>query len=129
VRREEERAGIDTALYVLWLAEEEEPSAQAGKITNFSRSGCFIQTKAEVERSRTVLLRLRLPTGRWLPLQGTVAHTARRVGFGLRFTNLSEEDRGMLALLEEYYRGESVIVPTIVSAEEVPANAKYVKPL
>ena len=128
MRREEERAGIDTALYVLWLAEDEEPSPQAGKITNLSRGGCFVQTKADVRTNKTVTLRLRLPTDRWLRLQGTVAHVLRKVGFGIRFTDLSEEDRGMLTLLEEYYRGESVIVPTVI-ADELPPNAKQVKPL
>jgi hypothetical protein len=128
VRREDERAGIDTALYVLWLAEDEKPSAQTGKITNLSRGGCFIQTKAEVRTNRTVMLRLRLPTDRWLRLQGTVAHTARKVGFGIRFTDLSEVDRDMLTLLEEYYRDEKVIVPTII-ADELPPNVKRIKPL
>ena len=128
MRREDARAGIDTALYVLWLAEDEEPSAQVGKITNLSRSGCFIQTRAEARMNMTVTLRLRLPTDRWLPLQGTIVHTTRRVGFGLRFTDLSEADRDMLTLLEEYYRGASVIVPTVV-ADELPPNAKQVKPL
>lgn len=126
MRREDERAGVDTALYVLWLAEDEVPSAQAGKITNLSRGGCFIQTKADVRTNRTVMLRLRLPTDRWLRLQGTVAHTVRKVGFGIRFTDLSEADRGMVALLEEYYRNESVIVPAVV-ADELPPNIKHVK--
>jgi hypothetical protein len=128
VQREDERAGIDTALYVLWLAEDEKPSAQVGKITNLSRGGCFIQTKAEVGTNSTVMLRLRLPTDRWLRLQGTVAHTARKVGFGIRFTELSEADRNMLTLLEEYYRDERVIVPTVM-ADELPPNVKRIKPL
>lgn len=127
-RRGEERAGVDTALYVLWLAEGDEPSARAGKITNLSCGGCFIQTKAAVEAGNTVLLRLDLPTGRRLPLRGEVAHAARKVGFGLRFTNLSAEDRGMLRLLEEFYRGEGVIIPTVVDSEEGPLKAKPVKP-
>lgn len=127
-RREETRAGVDTALYVLWLAEEDEPAPRAGKITNLSCGGCFIQTKAEVETSMTVLLRLQLPTGRRLALQGEVAHATRRVGFGLRFTNLSAEDRGMLCLLEEFYRGEGVVVPTVVDPAEGPLRAKPVKP-
>lgn len=74
------------------------------------------------------MLRLRLPTDRWLRLQGTVTHTSRKVGFGIRFTHLSEEDRGMLALLNEYYRGEAVIVPAVV-ADELPQNTKQVTPL
>jgi Tfp pilus assembly protein PilZ len=127
-RREEARAGVDTALYVLWLVEEDEPSARAGKITNLGCGGCFIQTKAEVRANSTVLLRLQLPTGRRLALQGEVAHAARRVGFGLRFTNLSAEDRGMLCLLEEYYRGEGVIIPTVIDPGEGPLKAKPVKP-
>jgi hypothetical protein len=33
----------------------------------------------------------------------------------------------MLALLEDYYRGEGVIVPTVV-ADELPPNVKRIKP-
>ena len=127
-RREEARAGVDTALYVLWLAEEDEPAARAGKITNLGCGGCFIQTKVEVRPNATVLLRLQSPTGRRLALQGEVAHAARRVGFGLRFTNLSAEDRGMLRLLEEFYGGQGVVVPTVVDPAEGPLKAKPVKP-
>jgi hypothetical protein len=129
VPREEERAGVDTALYVLWLTEDKDTSPQSGKITNLSRGGCFVQTRAEVRRGSTVLLRLMPPTGRWLRLQGEVAHATRRVGFGLRFTDLSDTERGMLALLQEYYRGEGVIVPTVVGPDELPPDAKRVKPL
>jgi hypothetical protein len=109
------------------MTEGEESLAQAGKFTNLSRGGCFIQTRADVRTDSTVVFRLRLPTDRWLRLQGTVAHTARRVGFGLRFTDLSETDRGMLALLEEYYGSEGVIVPAVV-ADELPPGVKLVKP-
>ncbi|HYG82236.1 MAG TPA: PilZ domain-containing protein, partial [Pyrinomonadaceae bacterium] len=127
VPREEERAGVDTALYVLWLTEDKAP--HSGKITNLSRGGCFVQSRAEVRAGSTVLLRLMTPTERWLRLQGEVAHATRRVGFGLRFTGLSREDRGMLALLQEYYRGEGVVVPTIVGPDELPPDAKRVRPL
>jgi len=128
VPREEERAGVDTALYVLWLTEDKDPSPQSGKITNLSRGGCFVQTRAEVRGGSTILLRLMTPTERWLRLQGAVAHSLRRVGFGLRFTDLSEEDRGMLTLLVEYYRGAGVVVPKVVGPEELPPDAKRVKP-
>ena len=127
--RQEERAGVDTALYILWLTEDKDAAPQSGKITNLSRGGCFVQTRAEVRDGGTVLLRLMLPTERWLRLQGQVAHALKRVGFGLRFTDLSEADREMLTLLVEYYRGAGVVVPAVVSTEELPPNAKRVKPL
>jgi hypothetical protein len=34
----------------------------------------------------------------------------------------------MLALLEEYYKGDSVIVPTVIT-DELPPKAKQVKSL
>ena len=120
---------MDTALYVLWLIEDKDSSPQSGKITNLSRGGCFVQTRAEVRNGCTVLLRLMTPTERWLRLQGEVAHATRRVGFGLKFTDLSETERGMLALLQEYYRGEAVIVPTVVGPNDLPPDAKRVKPI
>lgn len=128
MQREDERIGVDTAIYVLWLAEGKDASPQAGKITNLSRGGCFIQTRAEVSQNSAIVFRLHLPTDRWLRLQGRVAHTARKVGFGVRFTDLSEADRGMLTLLEEYYSGEGVVVPAVVT-DELPPDVKKVKPL
>jgi hypothetical protein len=37
-------------------------------------------------------LRLWLPEGQWLPLQGTVLYHMERVGFGLTFDEIGLED-------------------------------------
>jgi hypothetical protein len=42
---------------------------------------------------------LQLPDGQWLELSGEVAHQTPPLGFGLRFDNLTDEQREGLQLL------------------------------
>ena len=50
-------------------------------------------------------LQLRLPTERWLQARGRVIRTSEPDGFGVHFTELTEQDRTMLELLVDYYKG------------------------
>jgi hypothetical protein len=43
--------------------------------------------------------RLRLPAGGWIELQGEVTYQFPSMGFGVRFTNASEDDRRRLEWL------------------------------
>jgi hypothetical protein len=120
-RRELARAEVETALYILWEAGKD--SVGSGKITSLSSKGCFVQTRSEPTAGHSIMIRLRLPTERWLALEGRVVHVLRRVGFGVQFTGLALVDQEMLALLVDYYREEPMVLPALLCEPE-PANAK-----
>lgn len=115
--RERERVEVETAIYVLWGVDE---SLRGGKITSISIKGCFIQTKTEAVAGQAISIHVRLPTERWLILTGDVIHVLRRVGFGVQFKELAEDERGMLELLVEYYSHDPAIVASVVCEDEQP---------
>ena len=56
--------------------------------------GCFIDTVAdEVAIGESVQVKLGLPNGEWIVVQGEVVYRLPHTGFGVRFTNISDEDR------------------------------------
>src|SRR4051794_758112 len=81
---EEKRASkrIPVKLEVYW----EKPSGtQLVVITDLSRGGCFIKTLAQPAIGSPISIDLRLPTGRWLSLDGTVVRCKPGLGFGVHF--------------------------------------------
>ncbi|HMF55662.1 MAG TPA: PilZ domain-containing protein [Pyrinomonadaceae bacterium] len=121
-RRATGRVEVDTAIYILWG--ESEDDLHSGKVTNLGASGCFIQTRAEMSVGRHVFVRLRLPTERWLLLRGEVIHLIRRVGFGVEFKGLDEEDEGMIGLLVEFYSEEETVISGVVCEPEIQRGAR-----
>jgi hypothetical protein len=101
-RREGER--VKTALPCNWGLSEDSP--RNGNITSLSHNGCFIQTTARAAEQQVVYLRCWLPSERWFALSGRVSYHLDKVGFGLTFTNVSAEQREMLALIIEYHRAQ-----------------------
>lgn len=113
--RAAERVEIDTAIYILWGTDE---SLRGGKITSLSVKGCFVQTRSEAAVGQTISIRIRLPTERWMLLEGRVKRVLRRVGFGVEFTRLAQNDAGMLDLLVEYFGGDSQVVSGVLCEED-----------
>lgn len=66
------------------------------RVDDVSLGGCFVNTLGHVELNETVSLRIKLPTGQWLPLRGEVATYDPGVGFGLSFTSLNETEKAAL---------------------------------
>ena len=99
-RRDGER--VKTALRCHWGLSEDSP--RNGNITSLSQSGCFVQTKANTTEDQTVYVSCWLPSQRWFALRGKVAYHLPKVGFGLTFLDLTEEQEKMLSFLIEYHR-------------------------
>ena len=121
--REAERVEIDPAIYILWGTDE---SLRGGKITSLSIKGCFIQTRSEAVSGQIISIRIRLPTERWMVLEGEVKHVLKRVGFGVQFTGLAKGDASMLNLLVDYF-GEDLQIVSGVLCEEDAARRKDIK--
>ena len=97
-RRSQER--LEVSLDTVWDGHGNRPA----RITDLSAGGCFVDTTGEAVAGEMLTFRVQLPDGNWLELTGEVAHQMRPVGFGLRFVELSEEQREQLLQFLEYLK-------------------------
>jgi len=61
------------------------------RVADLSEGGCYIDSIAEVYVGEFLYLKIQLPNDQWLELTGEVAHRVARLGFGVRFVDLSDE--------------------------------------
>lgn len=66
------------------------------RVDDVSMSGCFVNTYGPVEAGEPVDLKILLPSGEWLALRGYVATYQYGVGFGMAFSDLTEEEENAL---------------------------------
>jgi hypothetical protein len=69
---------------------------RSATVTSISVFGCFVKTKGWATKGQKMYVRLWLPEGQWLPLQGTVIYHMERVGFGLTFDEIDLEDKAKI---------------------------------
>lgn len=69
------------------------------RVDDVSLSGCFVNTYGQVEVGEAIELRILRRSGEWLTLQGYVAMYQPGVGFGLAFTDLTDEKKLVLETL------------------------------
>ncbi|MDX6693203.1 MAG: hypothetical protein QOF02_806 [Blastocatellia bacterium] len=96
-----EKTRVKTDLGCSWGLTEACP--RNGKITSLSSRGCFVKTTAAATDGQTIFVNCWLPDRRWLLLSGTVLYFIEKIGFGLSFTGLNEEQRQDVASLIEQY--------------------------
>jgi hypothetical protein len=90
-RREEERKEI--TLDVRW---EGGAGRHPARISDLSLGGCYLDTLGGVEVGEVISLEIKLPSGEWLPLRGTVAFYHPGLGFSVCFTFLTDEEQSQL---------------------------------
>jgi hypothetical protein len=66
------------------------------RVDDISVSGCFVNTYGPVSVGELVELKILRRSGEWLAVSGYVATYQHGVGFGLAFTDLSEEKKRAL---------------------------------
>jgi hypothetical protein len=71
------------------------------RVADFSQGGCYVDTILDVTKGETLSFRILMPQGGWFEVQGVVAHHSPRLGFGVRFVNLSEEQHDRIRMLIE----------------------------
>jgi len=76
-----------------------------GKITSLSHRGCLLQTVAvQPLFDKTIHIRFPLPDRDWWEAEGRVLYYLRDVGFGVEFSDLTDEDDATLRGLMQHYR-------------------------
>lgn len=99
-RRTEKR--WEVCLDAVW---EGKSGNYGARVADLSEGGCYIDTLCEASVGEILNFKLRLPTGEWLYLTGEVAHRTPALGFGIRFTNLTEaQAKKLRTLIEELKR-------------------------
>jgi hypothetical protein len=71
------------------------------RLSDLSLSGCYIETLAQVALDEEIQFEIKLPTGFWMPLRGTVVYRHPNLGFGVRLGQLTLMERNVLARLLE----------------------------
>ena len=84
---------------------------RSGTITSIGHRECFVKTKAIVIKGQDLFVRVWTPEQRWLRLRGKVKYHMDRVGFGVIFQELSEEQLSDLAGLIEGLRRRDTADP------------------
>ena len=77
---------------------------RSGTVTSIGPRECFVKTKAIVIEGQSLHLRVWTPENRWLRLCGRVKYHMERVGFGVIFQDLSDEQLADLSHLVEQLR-------------------------
>jgi hypothetical protein len=95
---------VRASLFAIW--DMTQANVSSADVINFSTVGCFMHSRNGLPTKPVVDLQLRLPTERWIQTRGRVIRTSEPDGFGVHFTELTDEDRAMLELLVDYYRDE-----------------------
>jgi hypothetical protein len=72
--------------------------AQA-RTADLSEGGCFIDTVGQVAVGEPLELQLQTPSGDFITIQAEVIYHMPRFGFGIRFTEMSDEVRTRLTEL------------------------------
>ena len=91
-RRNEER--LEVSIETVWDGTSSRKCL--ARITDLSEGGCFVDTTGEAQIGERLTVHIQLPDGGSLELTGQVAHESRPIGFGLRFLDLSDEQREAL---------------------------------
>jgi len=84
---------VIVSLDVVWHGSAGKYDARMSEI---SLEGCFIDSMGQEVIGEPITFTVHLPTGPWVMLQGVVIHQEYPIGFEVRFTNLTEENRGLL---------------------------------
>lgn len=92
---------MEVSLEAVWDGHGNRPA----RITDLSEGGCFVDTTGESYIGERLTFWVQKPDGTSLELTGEVAHQHIPVGFGLHFSNLTDEQLKELRAFIEYLHG------------------------
>lgn len=99
---------------------------RSGTITSIGLRECFVKTKAIVIEGQSLHVRVWTPENCWLRLTGRVKYHMERVGFGVVFHELSEDQVAELSRLVEQLRRQHLAQLEEDPAADDPADVSVV---
>src|SRR5947207_7143125 len=95
-RRRHER--VNTYLRVRW---EGLLGCYEGTVSDISAGGCFVLSESPTTLREVVRLEMEVHTGAWVKIWGEVTNQFPGVGFGVRYTEVDDEDESKFTLTIE----------------------------
>jgi hypothetical protein len=93
----EERRRHPRASLMLEIRWEDLSGRYNARITDISIDGCYIESIGQVTVGQQIRFEIQLPTGSWVPFRGEVVNHQPNLGFGVRFVDLTEPQKKVLA--------------------------------
>jgi CheY-like chemotaxis protein len=93
-------------------------------MSEISGDGCFIDSRVQGRALGDIVeFKVHLPSGPWVSLQGELVSEDYPIGFGLRFTGLSDGDRRLLAQVVAAHGGDpgDQYLANVEDEKETPA--------
>lgn len=92
----DEKRKHDRIALVMEASWEGSGTKSVARTTDISLTGCFIDTLGQVGVGDILNLRFTPPGGDYIAVEGKVMYQQNGVGFGVRFTRMSDSDRRRL---------------------------------
>ena len=89
--RNQERTPVSLNIILEWASGKRE-----ARISDISLGGCFIDCLTPINIGETISFKIKIAEGEWVELHGEITYAFPGVGFGIRFTSLSENDQSLI---------------------------------
>ena len=96
-KREVER--VKTSLPINWG--DTKMCILSGEVTSLSVKGCFVKTEFEAFAPQLIFINYQLKNSKWILLEGEIIYHLEKIGFGVRFKDLTYEHNLILRRLVE----------------------------
>ena len=100
----EDRRNEGRALLLLHVEWEGASGKSEARTSDLSSGGCFVDTMAQVLEGEALNFKIMLPGGDVVVTKGVVTYAYPNIGFGIRFSDMSDEDKFKLETILESKR-------------------------
>jgi len=115
---------FDVCLDVRWQASAAHYNV---RIADISEGGCYVDTILEATKGETLFLKIMMIDGGWIEVEGVVAHHSPRLGFGVRFVNLSYEQSKPIRALIARFRSDEAQTETLCHVEKIGISCHEIR--
>jgi hypothetical protein len=99
--REHERIPVSLETVVESLVGKRE-----ARISDLSMGGCYVDSILHAQVGETVAIGIRMPNGEWMRFSGIVTYIFPGIGFGVRFADLTDDEKHLLSQVVSSQGGE-----------------------
>ena len=116
---------VTVSLDVVWQGSSGKEDARMSEI---SMDGCFIDSRVQGRALGDIVeFKVHLPSGPWVSLRGELVDEDYPIGFGLRFRELTDGDKRLLAQVVIAHGGDpGELPPSSATATQTPAQTPAV---